>query len=890
MSKIESIWQQLIAGGKAVSLSEHGEIPLPEAPRFYAIKNTRIDLYFTPTNQVGPRFFLLSFAEGIFLPLRTSEEFQLIAISHADGEVFDCTESSLSQIPSENLVELFKEFALWFWRQRFQSPNMEVEEMNPIWDLMKENRLSEAKELLSQHLHLFLADWMREKLKEDIKTLKERDVQAEKNLAGSLEEMHAVLARSFPADEDLARDPLFFVFQRIGKALRFSFTFPKYFPPEANLEEKIERICKASDLCFRKVRLRGMWWKQDLGPLLGVVKEDQSPCALLCGEYFLGYKKIQFNREEKVSEKISDQMLEMAYMFYVPFPASLKSGKEVIRFLWTHTWPHWRILLLFSFLGMGIALFPALAAYILFNYAIGDGSISLVGYLGLGLFFSTLGVSLFYFIRNYAMLKIEGIGVHLVQSAIWDRLLKLGPSFFRRFSIGNLYWRVLILGELRSVLSNTNLILVINGVFSVLYFIVMLSCSYALALVAFAFSLAAIGITFVLASRKMKYLGEYMQIQGTLQGLVLQMIRGVGKLRIARAEKSAFAYWASHFAKAKVWQMKSQLMQNFSRVIVKFFPILSMGGIYMAMVYWIGIHQLPLPLFIAFNIAWGNFAAAFYPALNAITEIAGGLPYWSRTKEVLEEPIEDRGRSGSSKALGGHVRMDNIYFSYAKDTPNVLEGISLEVHPGEYVAIVGKSGSGKSTLARLLLGFEKPRSGSIYFDGQDLAHLDLREVRRQIGTVLQDNKISGGSIYDNLVCGGSYSVEQIEQVLKMSGFEKDLSSFPMGLNTIVPSGGETFSGGQKQRLLLARAFLSNPAILIFDEATSALDNETQEEVSRVIDGLKSTRIIIAQRLRTIQKADRIYVIHEGKIAEAGTFEELVGAKGLFAEMSTRQKL
>ncbi len=240
--------------------------------------------------------------------------------------------------------------------------------------------------------------------------------------------------------------------------------------------------------------------------------------------------------------------------------------------------------------------------------------------------------------------------------------------------------------------------------------------------------------------------------------------------------------------------------------------------------------------------------------------------------------------------LTGNIEVNHVIFRYREGTPLVLRDISLSIPPGQFVAIVGPSGSGKSTLFRMLLGFEKPESGSVYFDGQDLAGLDLQAVRRQIGVVLQSGRLFTGDIFSNIVGAAPLTIDDAWEAARMAGLEDDIKNMPMGMHTVVSEGGGGLSGGQRQRLLIARAIVNKPRILLFDEATSALDNRTQAIVSSSLESLQTTRVVIAHRLSTILHADRIFVIDKGVIAQCGTYEELIGQPGLFAEMSRRQLL
>ena len=275
---------------------------------------------------------------------------------------------------------------------------------------------------------------------------------------------------------------------------------------------------------------------------------------------------------------------------------------------------------------------------------------------------------------------------------------------------------------------------------------------------------------------------------------------------------------------------------------------------------------------------------------ETLSQVAGKVvPLWRRARTILEQEPEITESHDPVGRLTGRVQLDHISFRYGKDQPQLLKDISLEIQPGQFAALVGSSGCGKSTLVKLLLGFETPETGKISYDSHDLSTLDLVALRQQIGVVLQDGAILGGTIRDNVTCGRKFTDEEIKQTLEFCGFADELEGLPMGLDTILPNGGGTLSGGQRQRLMIARAVMAKPSVLIFDEATSALDNETQELVSRNIDRLNATRIVIAHRLSTIQNADVIFLLHQGEILDQGTYEELMQRSAFFQTLVKRQQ-
>jgi ATP-binding cassette subfamily C protein len=264
------------------------------------------------------------------------------------------------------------------------------------------------------------------------------------------------------------------------------------------------------------------------------------------------------------------------------------------------------------------------------------------------------------------------------------------------------------------------------------------------------------------------------------------------------------------------------------------------------------------------------------------------VPLYERAAPILKTlPEVDSTRSNPGE-LSGAIEANHLVFRYRPDSPLVLRDLSFTVQPGQFVAFVGPSGCGKSTLLRLLLGFEQPESGAVYFDGQDLAGLDVQAVRRQMGVVLQTGKLISGDILTNIIGAAPLTVDDAWEAARLSGLDRDIQAMPMGLHTVINESGGGLSGGQRQRMMIARAIVAKPRLLLFDEATSALDNHTQSIVSQSLKGLKATRIVIAHRLSTIIDADRIFVVDKGRIEQSGTYEELMKQGGLFAELAKRQ--
>jgi ABC-type bacteriocin/lantibiotic exporter with double-glycine peptidase domain len=380
-------------------------------------------------------------------------------------------------------------------------------------------------------------------------------------------------------------------------------------------------------------------------------------------------------------------------------------------------------------------------------------------------------------------------------------------------------------------------------------------------------------------------------LQGSLQSLVLQFLTGIAKLRIANATVHALAIWSERFAAQRRQFVASQRAANLLKVLEAAFP-----GIATMIVFAVAENIAKdtllrdLGTFLAFIAALGLSIAAIGEWATAAGELLIAIPRFARLRPIIANAPEISTDRKSPGILGGSVELAQVAFRYAPSGPRVLENVSLSVAENEYIAIVGPSGSGKSTIFRLLLGFERPESGVIYFDGKAAETLDISAVRRQIGVVLQNSRTISGSIYENICGGVLLPVDEVWDAVRLVGLDNDINAMPMGLHTVVSEGANTLSGGQRQRLLIARALIHKPKILLMDEATSALDNRTQAIVSSSLASLNVTRIVIAHRLTTVQSADRIIVLAGGKIIQTGNFEELSSKPGMFADFTRRQLL
>ena len=413
--------------------------------------------------------------------------------------------------------------------------------------------------------------------------------------------------------------------------------------------------------------------------------------------------------------------------------------------------------------------------------------------------------------------------------------------------------------------------------------------AYAPTLVAPALAILLVTVVFSVVSSlaQMKISTEQMTLSGRESGMTYALITGIQKIKLAGAEKRAFARWGNLYAQSAKMTYDPPMFLKLNSVISL---AINLTGTHV--MYYMSVRAgLSVADYYAFNTAYGMVSGAFLslagialsaaqirPILTMVQPFFDAVPEVSDGKQVIER-------------LSGGIELNNVSFRYNENMPLILDDLSLKIRPGQYVAIVGRTGCGKSTLLRLLLGFEKPQKGAIYYDGKDLERIDLRSLRRRIGVVMQNGKLFQGDIYSNIVISAPWlSQQDAWEAAELTGIAEDIRRMPMGMNTVISEGSGGISGGQRQRLMIARAIAPKPKILMFDEATSALDNITQKKVSESLDRLKCTRIVIAHRLSTIRQCDRILVLDQGKIVEDGTYDELIASDGFFAELVARQRL
>ena len=652
-------------------------------------------------------------------------------------------------------------------------------------------------------------------------------------------------------------------------------------------EELLTGILRPRGIMMRDIQLTGEWWRECVGPLLGYTMDGRL-VALTPTRTGLGYQyREQDGSIRKVGhQEMASQLKPTAITFTKALPLHPLTMKDLIRFTWSVvSGPNALLLVACALVVVLLGMFTPMANKLIFDTVIPTGDAAdLLPITGL-LIGATVGTLLLTLTRNLYIIRLQHIIELHVQNAIMARTFLLSPTFFSKNPSGELTAKINNVSTLCSLVNENIVGALLSAVLSIIYLVQVYIYGGKLLWPALGI-IAAQTVALVLNYfRTVDVRKRYIEGTMKLSGLEYNLFAGIQKLKLTGSENRAFARWLDHYGET-------------SRVIYnpafkdRFYPalcvLLGIGG--SMLIFWSTLSNgVSIPDYIAFSSAFGMITASMTQLNGVVPSLAQIKPLFESVKPILESVPEMEEKAPQVEELFGGIEVSGVSFRYQEDGPLILDDLSLKIEPGEYVGIVGKSGCGKSTLMRLLLGFEQPLTGGIYYDNYDLAKVDKASLRRKIGCCLQSGSLFTGDLFHNITITAPWAThDDAWEALRMACLEEDVRQMPMGLHTVVSEGGGGFSGGQKQRILIARALISKPDIIFFDEATSALDNISQKAVSDNLDELMCTRVVIAHRLSTIRHCDRIVVLDKGKIAEQGTFEELMENKGLFYEMAQRQ--
>ena len=645
-------------------------------------------------------------------------------------------------------------------------------------------------------------------------------------------------------------------------------------------EDRLDYCLRRYGLMRRDIELKDKWYADAYGPILGFLKDGGTPVAMF-PSMFYGYRV-------RVTAKTAALLEPDAICFYRPLPLRKLGIPDLLFYIKeciTVSDITLIVLATMAVSAVGLLIPRVIAALTGPILNSGRGS-ALIG-AAICILCVSLSSQMISSANTMLTQRLDTKTSLGVGASMMMRLMSLPVSFFRQYSPGELKSRSMAVNQLCSLMQKMILNAGLTSLSSLLYVTQIFRFAPALVIPSILIILATTGFSGISTLAQIRISRLHMQHDAQESGMSYAMITGVQKIKLAGAEKRIFAKWLNIYSEGaeltynpptflKINHVISTAINLFSTIILYYLSVKN------------GVDQSS---YFAFTAAYGVLMGAF-------TSLSGVALSVARIQSILEmaepflktAPETPEGREIVTKISGG-IELDHVSFRYNEDAPYILNDMSLKIRPGDYIAIVGRTGCGKSTLIRLLLGFETPERGAVYYDGKDVTTLDLGSLRRNIGVVTQDGGLFQGDVFSNItITAPDLTLDEAWEAAETAGIAGDIRAMPMGMYTLISEGQGGISGGQKQRLMIARAIAPKPKLLIFDEATSALDNKTQKQISESLDAMGCTRVVVAHRLSTIQHCDRIVVLDGGKIIEDGNYEELIARDGYFAELVRRQRL
>lgn len=653
--------------------------------------------------------------------------------------------------------------------------------------------------------------------------------------------------------------------------------------------EQLEYLLRPHGIMRRTVHLEQGWYRDAIGAMLGVLKDDNRVVALIPNG-FTGYSYFdsKTGKRVRVGRKNQNLLQRDAIAFYKPFPLKKLGIAGLMKYIF-ETFSIADIILIaaatlaVSLIGM---LSPALSQ-LLFSQVLPSGSVRLLAAISVFTVTASISSLLISAVKSLLQARINTKMNISVQAATMMRILSLPADFFKQYSAGDLSSRASQVSSLCNMLVSLFLSTGLTSIFSLVYIVQIFNYAPALVVPALVITLITVAFSVLSSAAQIRISEKTMMLDNRESGMTYSLITGIQKIKLAGAEKRAFSRWAKLYAEGARLRYDPPAFLKMNSVISLLISLAGTIVMYQTAV----LSNVSVADYYAFNSAYGMVSGAFMSLASVSLSVAQIKPILKMVKPFFETVPEIAEEKQVVTRLSGGIELNNVSFRYQKNMPLILDNLSLKIRAGQYVAVVGKTGCGKSTLMRLLLGFEKPQKGAVYYDGRDLDKIDLKSLRRRIGVVMQNGKLFQGDIFSNIVISApQLTMDDAWEAAEMAGIAEDIRHMPMGMHTVISEGAGGISGGQRQRLMIARAIAPKPKILMFDEATSALDNLTQKKVSESLDSLKCTRIVIAHRLSTIRHCDRILVLDGGKIIEDGTYDELLAKNGFFAELVSRQQI
>ena len=678
--------------------------------------------------------------------------------------------------------------------------------------------------------------------------------------------------------------------EAIDDILKFYHQKPVEIPDTIrDVNDQLEYVLRPTGLMTREVELEEGWQNDAYGPMLGYLKEAGTAVALLPGTiYGYYFKDPATGKRTRITRKTTRLFSREALCFYQPLPMKKLGIPDLLKYMKNSITHGDLVVIVLATLAVQLVGMIEPRVYSLVTGKILEGhNMNLMAGVGVFLLTSAFAAQLIGLVRSLLMQRINTKTSQAVQASVMMRILSLPVSFFRRYSSGELSSRAGSVNSLCSMMLNNILSIGLSSLLSLLYVAQIFSFAPALVWPSLLIILATVVMSLAVSLVQIGISRKRMKLSAEEQGMSYAVMNGIQKIRLSGSEKRVFARWGRLYAKGAQLEYNPPLFLKINTVITTAISLIGTIVLYyLAIQTNVGVSQ-----YYAFTAAYGRVMGAFSALAGIAVSVASIRPVLEMAEPILKAEPEVAADKQPVDRVTGHIEMSHVSFRYEENTPYVLNDLSLDIKAGEYVAIVGRTGCGKSTLVRLLLGFEKPEKGGIFYDRHDLNSIDPRSLRKHIGVVIQNGQLFQGDIFSNItISAPDLTLDEAWEAAEMAGIAQDIRDMPMGMQTLISEGQGGISGGQKQRLMIARAVAPKPSILIFDEATSALDNKTQKQVSGALDKLNCTRIVIAHRLSTIRNCDRILVMDKGTIIEEGTYDDLIAQNGHFAELVARQRL
>ncbi len=899
--------------GTRIELKGNKPLLLDDVNSVWMAGPEKISVFLTsiaPDNQPYKKAFLFEANPGSLLfglsPEGTPEKMALLAVGSVGSSLIRLDINRLGELPAGGILEETVQLtACWLSQlkkagKRPETPDAKTgsSETTGSESCSKEEKYDpqaffvdfQQRELIHSSLLRALAMQWQERRQIETERLNKKKDSRQRLMANSIWKLSALAQKEKRMDFlEQSGSPLLDACRLIGRSMEIEIITPATNNDGTAPAPTLDAIARASRIRTREVALTGEWYKQDSGAILGFMDEDEKPVALIPsspGAYLLHAPGM--DRPKRVDRETAAQLKSWGVVFFRPFGPKKIGLRDLLSFGLRSCWKRdWLLIVLMGVLGGLLSMAIPLATGIVFDSIIPEGDRGSLLQIALILGAGSLAAMLFQLTRSLASMRMSGKMDGSLQAAVWDRLLSLPIPFFKQFSAGELAMRAMGISQIRTLLSGTTLNTILSGIFSIFTFVLLFYYDARLAGVAAVLVAFAVLVMGYLGYNKVGWERKILDVSNHISGLMLQLVSGVTKFRVAGAESMAFARWAQEFHRQRKMTLRRETVSNCLTVFNAVFPVLSSLIIFHTLLA--QASPLPAGQFIGFYSAFTTFSISMVSLADSLIGANLVIPLYQRAKPILETLPEDDDTKIDPKVLTGTIEVSHVSFRYQADGPLVLQDVSFRIDEGDYVALVGTSGCGKSTLLRILLGFERPETGNVYYNGQDLYKADVRAVRRQLGVVLQNGQLMTGNILSNIIgANPRLTIDDAWEAAKMAGIDTDIQEMPMGMFTVISEGAGTISGGQKQRLMIARAVANKPKILFFDEATSALDNQTQAIVSQSLDALQATRVVIAHRLSTIMNCNKILVMDQGRIVESGTYAELIKIEGIFASLAKRQ--